>query len=183
MTSGAGAIGKLVFLGRVALVILTGLCTAFAAVATAAQAWQEHVRARWPVVTAHVGLCSMEQRSFGWKRYHIHCRLNYVVGAENNVLNVYSRFVPPANAAQYPANQIAPYEVWLEEYPPGTPILLHYDPDQPAKAVLAGNYPPLGGPHTASNLKLLTFFAGIFLVLLTLARATWPRFRGLRASS
>jgi hypothetical protein len=52
MTTGTVQKGPLMWLGLIVLVVLLGLCTTFALVVTAAQAWQEHAQARWPEVTA-----------------------------------------------------------------------------------------------------------------------------------
>jgi len=95
MTTGTKPKGQLMRLGLIMLVVLSGLCTIFVSVVTAAQAWQEHTRARWPEVTARVNRCGLEQTSSGRReKYYIHCRLSYVVGAEQNVTNIYSSNVP-----------------------------------------------------------------------------------------
>ena len=52
-------------LGLAVLVALSGLCTIFVSVVTAAQAWQEYAQARWPEVTARVDSCGMERTSSG----------------------------------------------------------------------------------------------------------------------
>jgi len=54
MTTEAAPKGQLMYLGLAVLVLLSGLCTIFASVVTAAQAWQEHAQARWPEVTGRV---------------------------------------------------------------------------------------------------------------------------------
>ena len=90
MTTEAAPKGQLMYLGLAVLVLLSGLCTIFASVVTAAQAWQEHAQARWPEVTARVDTCGLDQTSSGPRTYYIHCRLSYAVGAEQNVANVYS---------------------------------------------------------------------------------------------
>jgi hypothetical protein len=168
--------GPLMWLGLMVLVILFGLCTIFASVVTVAQAWQEHAQTRWPEVTARVDRCGLDQKSTGRREgYHIHCRLSYAVGAERNVANVYSRNVPSRNVSQYPPNQIGPFEEWVDEHPPGTPIVLRYDPADHAKVVLVAANMPFGGPRTQNNVKLLEFLAGSFLVLLMIARITRPR--------
>jgi hypothetical protein len=45
-------------------VMLAGLffavCTAFAALITATEAWQEHVQARWPAATAQIKSCKVD---------------------------------------------------------------------------------------------------------------------------
>lgn len=154
-----------------------GLCAIFVFVVTVFEAWQEHAEARWPEVTAHVERCYLHQTSTGRRnRYYIDCGLSYTVGAEQVVANVYSANVPSSEVWQYPPNQIAPFEEWVERHPPGTPIVLRYDPAKPKKAVLvATDMPRAGGPHTENDLKLLGFFAAIAAVLLTVARIARPR--------
>jgi hypothetical protein len=158
------------------LVALLGLCTIFAAVVTVAEAWQEHAQARWPQVTARVDECVLTRTSTGQRqKFYIRCRLSYAVGAERNVAKIYSSTVPSPDVWQYPPNQIAPFEQWVDEHPPGTPIVVRYDPSHHTKVLLVGNYMPRGGPRTPNNVKLLEFFAGSFLVLLTIARIGRPR--------
>jgi hypothetical protein len=176
MTTEMGPIGRLMYLGLIVLVLLSGLCTIFALVATAAQAWQEHAEARWPEVTARVDSCSLDRTSSnGSRKLYIHCLLSYAVGAEQNETNIYSAHVPSPEIWQYPPNQIAPLEEWLDQHPQGTPIAVRYDPANHRKVVPVTEYMLLGGPRTPSNLKLLEVCAGIFLVLLTIARITRPR--------
>jgi hypothetical protein len=175
MTTGTVQKGPLMWLGLMVLVVLLGLCTIFALVVTAAQAWQEHAQARWPEVTARVDECGLNKTSSGPRRYYIDCRLSYAVGAEQNVTNVYSTNVPSPEVSQYPPNQIAPFEDWVDEHPPGTPVVLRYDPSHHTKVVLVANYMPRGGPRTPNNVKLLEFVGGSFLALLMIARITRPR--------
>lgn len=105
------------------LVVPSGLCTSFALVVTAAQAWQEHTQARWPEVMARVDRCVMDQTSSNGRNwFYIDCRLSYAVGPEQNVARIYSVNVPLPEVWQYPPNQIAPFEQWVDEHPPGTPI-------------------------------------------------------------
>lgn len=97
--------GPLMWLGLMVLVILFGLCTIFAAVATAAQAWQEHAQAQWPKVTARVDRCSLNRTSSnGRRKFYIRCRLSYAVGAEQNATVIYSGNVPAPEIWQYPPN-------------------------------------------------------------------------------
>jgi len=175
---------KLLWLALAVLVVFSGLCTIFVSAVTAVQAWQEHAQAKWLEVTAHVDTCALRQNSSSPKRYYISCRLAYTVGAEQNIARVYSSNVPPPNVWQSPPNQIAPLEEWVGQHPPGTPILMRYNPAYHSKAVMASDYlPPLGGPHTPHNIKLLEVCAGSFLVLLALARITRPRSLGQMESS
>ena len=173
MTTGTTPKGQLMWLGLSVLVALSGLCTLFASVVTAAQAWQEHAQARWPEVTARVDRCGLDQTSSGRReKYYIHCRLSYALGAEQNVTNIYSSNVPSPEIWQYPPNQIGPLEYWVDEHPQGTPIVVHYDPANHRKAVLVTTDMPLGGPRTPNNLKVLGVFAATSVLLLTIARIT-----------
>lgn len=179
MTTGTAPKRQLMRLGLMVLVVLLGLCTIFALVVTAAEAWQEYAQARWPEVTARVDACGLSRSSTGQReRFHIRCRLSYAVGVEQNTANVYSRYVPSPQVWQYPANQIAPLEEWVDEHPQGTPIVVRYDPANHKKVVLVANNTPLGGPRTPNNVKLLEVFAGSFLVVLAIARITRPRSPG-----
>lgn len=184
MTTKTAPKGGLMWLGLVLLVATSGLCTIFALVVTAAQASQEHAQARWPEVTARVDRCGLDQKSTGRRHgYHIHCRLSYALGAEENVANIYSRNVPSPEIWQYPPNQIAPFEEWVEQHTQGTPIVVRYDPADHKKVVLVSTSIPFGGPRTPSNIKLLEVFGGSFLALLTIARITRPRFLRQSGSS
>src|ERR1700722_6439496 len=115
-------------------VFCAGLCRVFALVVTLGEAWQEHAQASWPEVIAHVERCSMVRTSTGRREsYYIRCRLSYPVGDEQNVASIYSNNVPSPEVWQYPPNQIEPYEKWVGDHPPGTPITVRYDPANHSK--------------------------------------------------
>jgi hypothetical protein len=176
MTTRTAQKSPLIWLGLIMLVLLFGLCTIFASVVTAVQAWQEHTQTRWPEVTAHVDVCSLNRTSSnGGRKFYIGCRLSYAVGVEQHAANVYSRNVPSPEIWQYPPNQIAPFEEWVNKHPDGTPIVVRYDPADHTKVVLATDNMPGGGLRTSSNVEQLEFFAGGFLVLLLIAGFTRPR--------
>jgi Protein of unknown function (DUF3592) len=142
------------------------LCTIFVAAVTAVEAWQEHAEAQWPEATARVQTCEIKQAGAGRRNwYHIDCSLSYAVGTDQNTVRVYSQSAPGREVAQYPANQIAPYEDWVAAHPDGTPVVLRYNPENLSKAILATAPMPHGGPHTPDNLKLLMTAAAGFLVL------------------
>jgi Protein of unknown function (DUF3592) len=180
MTTGTEQKGPLMRVGLMMLVLFLGLCTVFASVVTVAEAWQEHLQARWPEVTARVDTCGLDQRSTDrWEKYYyIHCRLSYALGVEQNVTNVYSTDVLSSDIWRNPPNQIQPLEEWVDEHPPGTSIVVHYDPADHTQVALVATDMPRGGPRTPSNMKLLKFVAGSFLVLLTIGRITRPRSLG-----
>jgi hypothetical protein len=176
MTTGTVQKGPLMWLGLMVLVALLGLCTIFASVVTVAQAWQEHLQARWPELTARVDECGLNRTSTGRReKFYIRCSLSYAVGAEQHATKIYSGNVPSPEIWQYPPNQIAPFEEWVNDHPQGTLIVVRYDPANHTKIVLVAANMPGGGPRTPNNVKLLEFLTGSFLVLLTIARITWPR--------
>jgi hypothetical protein len=175
-TAGAVQKGSLMRAGLMVLVLFLGLCTIFAAVVTAAQAWQEHSQARWPEVTARVDNCDLNRTSIGRREmFYIRCRLSYAIGAEQHTAMIRSTGVPSRDVWQYPPNQIAPFEDWVNNHPQGTPIVVRYNPADHTKIALLATDMPRGGPHTPNNVKLLEVCAGSFLVLLTIARFTRPR--------
>src|ERR1700721_4753545 len=92
MTTGTEQKGPLMRVGLMVLVLFLGLCTVFASAVTVAEAWQEHLQARWPEVTARVDECGLQQTSSGRReKFHIRCGLKYAVGAEQYAPNIYSR--------------------------------------------------------------------------------------------
>lgn len=158
------------------LVVLSGLCTIFAAVITAAEAWQEHAEAQWPLATARVDDCSMTPTSSSHRhRFYIRCRLSYEAGGTETVAKVYSTSAPGREVSQYPPNQIAPLEEWIDNHPPGTPLTIRYNPEQHTKVVLVAGDLPGAAPHTPNNLRVLALFGGSFMVLSTITRLTRPR--------
>jgi hypothetical protein len=57
----------------------------------------------------------------------------------------------------------------LNAHPPGTPVTVRYDSADPTKSVMASDFMPRGGSHTADNIKLLAACFVSFIVLLALA--------------
>lgn len=176
MTTGPVSKRQLIWVGLSLLAGFLGVCTIFALVVTAAEGWTERAQAQWPQVTARVDKCDMRQSSSGRRdRYYIRCRLVYAAGAEQNAASVYSKRVPGREVQQYPPNQIEPLEEWLEQHPQGTPIDVHYDPDNHSKIAVVESGMLVGGPRTASNLKVVELFGGGFLVLVAIALIVRPR--------
>lgn len=176
MTTGAVQKGSLLCFGSAVLAVLFGMCFLFALVVTVLEAWQEHRQAQWPEVTARVADCGLQRASTGRRsNFRIRCRLAYAVDFEQHAANIYSRNVPSPDVWQYPPNQIAPFEAWVNSHPKGTPIDVRYDPADHTRIVLAEADMPGNGHRTANNVKLLEFFGGGFLLLFTIARITRPR--------
>jgi Protein of unknown function (DUF3592) len=176
MTMETSPTRQLLAMGMILLAVLSGLCTIFALVTTAAQAWQEHAQEGWPKVSAQVEKIGMQRTSTRRRQsFNIRCRLSYAIGTEQHLATIYSATVPSSEVSQYPPNQIAPFEQWVDQHPPGTPILVRYDPANHTKVMPVSDYMPRGGPHTPNNLKLLELFGGSFVVLLLIARIIRPR--------
>lgn len=166
---------KGLYLIVIVFALFLGLCTILVGAVTVVQAWQEHTQQSWPEATAHVDKCDLAQSSTrGRHRHYIRLHLSYAVDGQPNTASIFSSKVPGPEVSQYPPNQIAPFQQWVDEHPQGTPIAIRYDPADHAKAVLV-NPLPGGGPHTPNNIKLLAACATIFVALLILARLTKPR--------
>ncbi|MGP0017580.1 MAG: DUF3592 domain-containing protein [Candidatus Sulfotelmatobacter sp.] len=165
--------------------LFAGLCTVFALVVTAAEAWVEHPQAQWPTATARIQRCGVDIYTHNPETYWIDCRITYTVRGEGIVSHVHSlsRPAPQRFTYQYPAGQIERMQDWVDEHPEGTPIAVHYDPANHAKAVLVVTDMPLGGPRTPNNLRLLGFSAVSCAVLLTIARIARHRAAAVRVDS
>jgi hypothetical protein len=101
----------LFWFGVLALFALSGLCTIFVAVVTAAQAWQEYAEETWPEVTARVENCRLHQTSTRKRdRYYIDCILGYEIGLELNEAHVYS-----VGRVQWPST--GPLQDWIDAHP------------------------------------------------------------------
>ena len=157
----------------------TGLCTVFALVVTAAQAWVEHAQAQWPTATARVQRCGVDlyNHTPRHEAYWIDCSISYSVRGEEIVAHVHSLSTPAPQRVivESPAGKFERWQEWVDQHPEGTPIEVHYDPANHSKAVLVATDMPMGGPRTQDNLKLLGFFAVSCGLLLALARIVRPR--------
>ncbi len=159
--------------------LFAGLCTIFALIVTTALAWSEHAQAQWPAATASVQRCGVDlyTHTRGHEAYWIDCSITYTVRGEEIISRVHSLSTPAPQRIiyQFPAGQFERMQEWVNEHPAGTPIEVHYDPANHAKAVLVETDMPRGGPQTPDNLKLLGFFAVSCALLLTIARIARPR--------
>ena len=153
-----------------------GLCTLFASVVAAVQAWQETTCARWPELTAHVRHCELSIYTHKPESYYINCSVGYRVGSEELVSEVASRSTPaPRRVVWQPQPQFQMMQEWVNGHPQGTPISVHYDPLNPGRAVLVATDMPLGGPRTPDNLKLVKAGLAGCAVLLAIAWLARPR--------
>jgi len=174
MTTEAAPNSKLTLQGFVGLMgVFFGLCTIFALLVTAAEAWQEHRQAQWPEATARIQRCSVETHYSQRREYvQIECRISYLVGNEEIVTHVRSRSTASSRRAlwEYPAEQAGRMQEWVDAHRQGALTAVHYDPANHKNAALVATDMPLGGPRTPSNLKLLTIAAIACAVFLTIAR-------------
>jgi Protein of unknown function (DUF3592) len=166
---------RLLRLAMAILALFAGACTLFAGVVTAVQAWQEHAQAQWPLVSGSVETCDIVYASAGHRRrQYIRCRFSYRTATEQNTTTITSSYFPAPEVAQYPADQRQPYVDWVNAHAPGTLVTLRYDPENHARAILAEDFMPRGGPHTPNNVRLLAVFAGLSVVALVLLRVLKP---------
>jgi hypothetical protein len=175
MAAGGVTKGQVLLRGCAAFLgVFAGLCAIFALIVTAGIAWQEHIHAEWPEVTARVQRCAVVLYTQKPENYRIDCRLTYQAGANAVAADVYSLTTPAPRRVigKYPAAQMELMEDWAEQHPEGTPMIVHYDPANPGKAALVTTDMPRGGPQTPNNLKLLGFFAAACALLLAIARVT-----------
>jgi Protein of unknown function (DUF3592) len=156
--------------------LLAGLCAVFVLVATAAQAWQDHVHAQWPEATAQVQRCGLDIYMHKPESYRIDCSIRYTVRGEDVVSHVYSRSTaaPRRVIGQYPPQQFERLQEWVDAHPKGIPIAVHFDPANQGKAVLVVTDMPLGGSSMPGDLKLLGIAAASCVVLLAIVRLTRP---------
>jgi hypothetical protein len=166
----------LILLLLVLLGLTAGLCTVFALVVTAANAWVERAQAHWPEVPARVQRCGVDIYSHKRESYWINCSISYVVRGEEISSHVHSHSTPAPRRVigQDPAQRFDEMREWAEEHPEGTPIVVHYDPANHKKAVLVTTDMPMAGPQTPNNLKLLGFFAVASVLLIVAARIARP---------
>jgi hypothetical protein len=157
--------------------LFAGLCTLFALVTTAVQAWQEHARAQWPEATTQIQRCGLEIYMHKPESYRIDCTVSYTVRGEELVSHVYSLSTPAPRRVigQNPRRQFEMLQDWVDAHPKGTPVAVHYDPASHRRAVPLVTDMPSGGRRTPDNLKLLGVAAASCVVLLAIARITWPR--------
>ena len=185
MTTQPGGIRQPRWWGWVGLMgLFAGLCTIFALIVTAAEAWQEHAQAQWPEVTARIQQCRVEyskgsqagalDNRSGY--YYIVCRISYLLGTEEIAAGVHSRSAPAPNllTKNDPWAKVNQLQSWVDAHPRGKPIAVHYDPANHRKAVLVATDMPLGGPRSPANLRLLGILAAASVVLLTIARIARP---------
>jgi hypothetical protein len=174
MTAGAPPKNQLTLQGFIGLLgLFFGLCTIFALVVTAAEAWRENAQAKWPAAKARIQRCGVDPYGSGRRAsYRIQCRISYLVGDEEIVTKVGSRSIPSPQRMiwEYPSGRLDRMEAWANGHPQGTAMAVHYDPANHKNAVLVVTDMPLGGPHTPDNLKLLTIAAVGCVVMLSIAR-------------
>lgn len=168
---------RFVLVGAGVLGLFAGLCTLFALVVTAGEAWVEHAQAQWPRSLAQIQRCGLDIYVHRPESYWIDCSVSYTVRGQDMVAHVHSRSVPSPQRTvwEYPAGRFEQMQEWVDEHPEGTTIAVHYDPAHRGKAVLVDTDMPLGGPRTPDNLKLLGFCAVSCAVLLAIGRIARPR--------
>jgi hypothetical protein len=108
------------------------------------QTRQERIESQvWPAVTAVVDGCALDHYSASSRRsvtYKIRCRLTYSINGtdyQSRTQTVGQRHSSFGNPQDLPpdAQQM---ETWVNQHKKGSPMLIHYDPANPANISLAG---------------------------------------------
>lgn len=147
----------------------TTLCSLLAALATAFDAWRDHVHAGWPAAQARVADCEIHEYQSQGNSYGIRCRFTYVAAGQDAAARIDSRPVTdPARVIWQSAGSVGLGELqaWVDAHPAGTQVELHYDPARPDSAALVHTDMPLAGPRAPGDLRVLRLFAILSLVLL-----------------
>jgi hypothetical protein len=138
-----------------------GLCTVFALVATAADAWREHAQESWPVATATLHRCTVDR----YKSMHnevtwrIICNVNYFAQGDETAARVTSH-------SAFARADVQAMTDWVNEHQPGSSIKVRYDPANHKKAMALPTELPYSGSRTPNNLVLLLgFFLGCMVLL------------------
>jgi hypothetical protein len=154
-----------------------GLCALLACLATAFDAWRDHIHAGWPAAQARVEQCEVREYRSSGRSYYIRCRYAYAVAGQAIKARIDSRMVPdPARviwrSPGFP--DLGDLQQWVDAHPAGAPIELHYDPAAPQNAALVVTDMPLAGPRSSGDLSVVRVFAVLCLVLLVIGRV-WRR--------
>jgi len=150
------------------LSFFAALCTIFAFVVTAAEAWREHAQLSWPSATATIQRCAVDtyvrsRNGNSSTRSRIACDIQYVVNDNDIQARLHS-----ASAASN--SDVSLMRRWVGQHARGTDVAIHYDPANSKNAVLTETDMPFAGPHTPNNLKLLAIAVVAFVVFYSLAR-------------
>jgi hypothetical protein len=169
-------VARLLWFALSAFTLLAGLCTIFALVTTAIQAWIEHNQVQWPEVTAQVKKCEMALYRQRTESYRIDCSLTFDVGGEPVLAHLRSASTPAPRRVIWASRpyQFDYMQAWIDQHPAGTPVTVHYDPANRSRVVQLKYDMPAAGPRTPGNVKVLELFAIGFIVLFTIARFTYP---------
>ncbi|HKV92112.1 MAG TPA: DUF3592 domain-containing protein [Candidatus Angelobacter sp.] len=152
------------------LVLFTGLCAIFALVVSVSDSWREHMQQNWPQATAVIKHCSVDpyvpfRRAGGTPIWYIRCQIGYSVHGNQIEASIRSR----STKSGWGGSLEAMHE-WVYRNRPGSPIIIHYDPNAPQTAALIATDMPDAGPRTPNNLKLFLIASVFCLGLWMIAR-------------
>jgi hypothetical protein len=108
------------------------------------QTHQERIESQvWPAVTAVVDGCALDHYSRSSRRsvtYKIRCRFTYSVDGtdyQSRTQTVGQRRSSFGDSEYLPPDAL-PMEAWAQQHKKGSPMVIHYDPANPANISLAG---------------------------------------------
>ena len=145
------------------------LFATFAAVATGIEVVSQWRKEQWPSARAAIERCEVKPYipSFGRRAvsgYYITCGIRFEAGlAQTVTTDIRSLNAPAPERAIWPdpSPRILGMRAWVDQHPPGTALLIHYDPAHPLEAVLKDTDMPYAGPQLSDDAALLLTFASI----------------------
>ena len=130
-------------------VFFVASCALFLLVVTAGVAWQEYCERHWPQTTATIQRCSLEEVAetppSNLIDSRIDCQIAYVVGARTVMSRVRSVTAPAPEKViwEFHSGQakgiLSKMQEWVQAHPPGSAIVVHYDPANHARAALVAS--------------------------------------------
>ncbi len=164
-------------------VFFVALCSLFSLVVTAGVAWQEYCERHWPQATATIQRCSLEEVAetppSNLIDCQIDCQIEYVVGDRTVLSRVRSMTAPALEKVIWEFHSgeakgiLSKMQDWVKAHPPGSAIVVHYDPTNHARAALVATDMPNGGPQSPKNVRfteLALVFSAALLMIATLTR-------------
>jgi hypothetical protein len=143
-------------------------------VKTGFDTYEESKHAKWPTVLATITQQSVRQAhargraSASRYLWYIQGEVRYSVSGEAQTSSLRSRIT-------YSAREGARMRMWVSRHPPGTSLLVRYDPQHHDISVPHGGDMPESGPQASDDLKLALIFLLPSIAFVAIGRALQRR--------
>ena len=150
------------------------LCALVGMVKTGIDTYEESKHAKWPTVLATLTQQTVRQArpkgraSASRYLWYIQGEVRYNVAGEALTSNLRSRIT-------YSEREAARMRRWVSHHPPGTSLLVRYDPQYHNIVVPDGGDMPESGPQTSDDLKLVLIFLLPSIAFVAIGRALQRR--------